>query len=249
MEEETTRTEGGPGAAPPQGSQGTAGAGGKAAAVGEKAGIAGLGEMARPVLLGRKVGMLQHFKDDGTVVAATVISAEANVVTQVRTPERDGYAAIQIGYGRTPEKRLVKPERGHLKDLPLLKVLREVRLDDVTGFARGQEIGVERFSTGDRVHVTGISKGKGFQGPVHLHHFSRGPKTHGSDHHRRQGSVGAGTTPGRVLKGMRMASHQGVDRVTVKNLEVLRADSDRGILVVKGAIPGARNGVVLVRKA
>ena len=227
--------------------------------------------LARPVLLGRKVGMLQHFREDGTVVAATVISTEANVVTQVRTPQRDGYAAIQIGYGRVragrgssahadartsqgepgrvPKHRMPKPALGHLKGLPPLKYLREVRLDDVSGFERGQEIGVERFTSGDKVHVTGISKGKGFQGPVHLHHFMRGPKTHGSDHHRRQGSVGAGTTPGRVLKGLRMASHQGVDRVTVKNLEVLRADADRGILLVKGAVPGARNGIVLVRKA
>lgn len=228
-------------------------------------------ELARPVLLGRKVGMLQHFREDGTVVAATVISAEANVVTQVRTRERDGYAAIQLGYGQVragrggaasadaptgqgersePGRvRLSRPQLGHLAGLPPLKHLREIRLDDVSGFERGQEIGVERFSSGDKVHVTGISKGKGFQGPVHLHHFERGPKTHGSDHYRRQGSVGAGTTPGRVLKGLRMASHQGVDRVTVKNLEVLRADGDRGILLLKGAVPGARNGIVLVRKA
>ena len=206
-------------------------------------------ELTRPALLGRKIGMLQHFREDGTVVAATVISAEANVVTQVRTPERDGYAAIQLGYGRVPERKLPKPALGHLAPLPPLKYLREVRLDDVSGFEKGQEIGVERFSSGDKVHVTGISKGKGFQGPVHLHHFERGPKSHGSDHHRRQGSVGAGTTPGRVFKGLRMASHQGVDRVTVKNLEVLRADADRGILLVKGAVPGARDGIVLVRKA
>ena len=206
-------------------------------------------ELAHPVLIGRKIGMLQHFRKDGSVVAATVISAEPNIVTQVRTRERDGYAAIQIGYGRVPERKLTKPLLGHLTGLPALKVLREVRVDDVTGFARGQEIGVERFNDEDKVHVTGISKGKGFEGPVHLHHFKRGPKSHGSDHFRRQGSVGAGTTPGRVFKGMRMARRQGVDRVTVKNLEVLRADAARGLLIVKGAVPGARNGIVLVRKA
>lgn len=206
-------------------------------------------QLPRPFLLGRKVGMMQHFREDGSTVAATVVRAEANVVTQVRTRERDGYTALQIGSHQVDERGLNKPRAGHLKGLPRMSMLREVRLADVSGFERGQEIGVDRFQGGDRVHVTGISKGKGFQGPVHLHHFSRGPKSHGSDHLRRQGSVGAGTTPGRLWKGLRMAAHQGVDRVTVKNLEVLRADSERGLLVIKGAIPGARNGIVIVRKA
>src|SRR5256885_10919416 len=155
---------------------------------------------AKPVLLGRKVGMLQHFKEDGSVVAATVIAAEANIVTQVRTKERDGYSAIQLGFGRPKKKEhLTKAALGHLKDLPPLRVLREVRLDDVAGFATGQEIGVDRFQPGDKVHVVGTSKGKGFQGPVHLHHFTRGPKSHGSDHLRRQGSVASGPTPAPVL--------------------------------------------------
>lgn len=206
--------------------------------------------LRKPVLLGRKLGMLQHFKEDGSVVAATVIAAEANVVTQVRTKERDGYTAIQLGFGRAGKKeRLTKPALGHLKNLPPVRVLREVRLDDVAGFATGQEIGVDRFNAGDKVHVSGVSKGKGFQGPVHLHHFTRGPKSHGSDHLRRQGSVGSGTTPGRVLKGLRMAAHQGADRVTVRNLEILRTDKARALLIVAGAVPGARNGIVMVRKA
>ena len=206
--------------------------------------------LKKPVLLGRKLGMLQHFKDDGSVVAATIVVAEANVVTYVRTKERDGYTAIQLGFGRAKKPdRMTKAELGHLKDLPPMRVLREVRLEDIDGFATGQEIGVDRFTPGDKVHVSGVSKGKGFQGPVHLHHFSRGPKSHGSDHLRRQGSVGAGTTPGRVLKGLRMASHQGVDRVTVKNLEVLRADGERSLLILSGAVPGPRNGVVMVKKA
>lgn len=204
---------------------------------------------AHPFLLGRKVGMLQHFREDGSVVGATVISAEPNVVTFVRTRERDGYSAVQIGYGTVKERRLAKPLRGHLAGLPIVKVLREIRVDDSKGFERGQQLGVGRFTAGDMVDVSGVSKGKGFQGPVHLHHFSRGPKTHGSDHFRRQGSVGAGTTPGRVLKGMRMAAKMGDERVTVQNLEVLRADPERGLLIVKGAIPGARNAIVLVRKA
>jgi large subunit ribosomal protein L3 len=206
--------------------------------------------LTKPVLLGRKVGMLQHFKEDGSAVAATVIAAESNVITYVRTKERDGYAAIQLGFGKAKKKeKLSGGERGHLKDLPPLQVLREVRLDDVAGFATGQEIGVDRFSAGDKVHVSGVSKGKGFQGPVHLHHFTRGPKSHGSDHLRRQGSVGSGTTPGRVLRGLRMAAHQGADRVTVRNLEILRSDPSRALLVIAGAVPGARNGIVMVRKA
>jgi large subunit ribosomal protein L3 len=206
--------------------------------------------LKRPVLLGRKLGMLQHFKEDGSVVGATIIVAEANVVTQVRTKERDGYSAIQLGFGRAKKpERMTKAELGHLKDLPPMRVLREVRLDDIDGFATGQEIGVDRFTPGDKVHVSGVSKGKGFQGPVHLHHFSRGPKSHGSDHLRRQGSVGSGTTPGRVLKGLRMAAHQGADKVTVRNLEILKTDPARALLVIAGAVPGGKNGIVMVRKA
>ena len=204
---------------------------------------------ARPFLLGRKVGMLQHFRDDGTVVGATIISAEPNVVTFVRTRERDGYTAVQIGFDAREEKRLTKPALGHVKGLAPLAELREIRLDDVSGFERGQQLNVGRFAPGDKVDITGVSKGKGFQGPTHLHHFKTGPKTHGSDHWKRQGSVGAGTTPGRVLRGMRMARKMGVDRVTVKNLEVLRSDAERGVLIIKGAIPGARNGIVFVRKS
>jgi large subunit ribosomal protein L3 len=206
--------------------------------------------LKKPVLIGRKLGMLQHFKEDGSVVGATIIVAEANVVTQVRTKERDGYSAIQLGFGRAKKPdRMTKAELGHLKDLPPMRVLREVRLDDIDGFATGQEIGVDRFTPGDKVHVSGVSKGKGFQGPVHLHHFSRGPKSHGSDHLRRQGSVGSGTTPGRVLKGLRMAARQGADKVTVRNLEILRSDPARSLLVVAGAVPGGKNGIVMVRKA
>ena len=205
--------------------------------------------VAKPMILGRKLGMLQLFKEDGSAVAATVIATEQNLVTSVRTKERDGYAAVQIGFGEIAEKKMNKPQRGHLKGLPALKYLREVRLEDVTGFAVGQKINVGSFAPGDKVNVVGTSKGKGFQGPVHLHHFSRGPKSHGSDHLRRQGSVGSGTTPGRVLKGLRMAAHQGVDRVTVKNLEVLRADGERRLLVLSGAVPGHKNAIVMVRKA
>src|SRR3954468_6144325 len=205
--------------------------------------------MNKPLILGRKIGMLQMFKEDGSAVAATVISTEQNLVTYVRTKEKDGYAAVQIGFGEVAEKKMTKGERGHLKDLPALKYLREIRIDDSAGFSAGQKIDVTRFAPGDKVHVTGTSKGKGFQGPVHLRHFTRGPKSHGSDHLRRQGSVGSGTTPGRVLKGLRMAARQGADQVNVRNLEILRIDPARSLLVIAGAVPGGKNGIVMVRKA
>lgn len=205
--------------------------------------------MKKPMILGRKLGMLQMFKEDGSAVAATVIATEQNHVTYVRTIEKDGYAAVQIGFGEIAEKKMSKGERGHLKDLPALKYLREVRIDDAAGFSAGQKIAVTSFAPGDKVNVSGTSKGKGFQGPVHLHHFTRGPKSHGSDHLRRQGSVGSGTTPGRVLKGLRMAARQGSDKVTVKNLEVIKADAERSLLVIAGAVPGPKNAIVMVRKA
>ena len=207
-------------------------------------------DIGKPLMLGRKIGMLQHFRSDGSAVAATVIAAEPNVVTAVRTKDRDGYTGLQLGYGTVDKKKLQNARLGHLKGSgAVVQHLREVRLDSVDGFKTGQAIGVERFQAGDKVDVVGVSKGKGFQGPVHLHHFSRGPKSHGSDHLRRQGSVGSGTTPGRVWKGLRMAAHQGANKVTVKNLEILRADADRSLLVIAGAVPGARNGIVVVRKA
>ena len=205
--------------------------------------------LKKPMILGRKLGMLQMFKEDGSAVAATVIATEQNLVTYVRTKEKDGYAAVQLGFGEVAEKKMTKGERGHLKDLPALKYLREIRVDDSAGFAAGQKIAVTSFAPGDKVNVTGTSKGKGFQGPVHLHHFTRGPKSHGSDHLRRQGSVGSGTTPGRVLKGLRMARRQGDERITVKNLEVIKADAERSLLVLSGAVPGPKNAIVMVRKA
>src|SRR5207237_3011723 len=158
-------------------------------------------ELKKPVRLGRKLGMLQHFKEDGSVVAATIIVAEANVVTHVRTKERDGYSAIQLGFGRAKNPdRMTKAELGHLGDLPPMRVLREVRLDDIDGFATGQEIGVDRFTPGDTVPVSGVSKGKGLQRPEHLHHFTRGPKSNGATHLHRRGRAGSGPTPGSVLK-------------------------------------------------
>jgi len=199
-------------------------------------------------LIGRKVGMTQVFQDDGTMVAVSVLAVEPNVVTRLRTTERDGYTAVQIG--AEPSKRLNKPEAGQLKGLPQVATIREFRLPSVDGFAVGQQLGVEEvFAAGDLVDVTGVSKGKGFAGHIKRHHFKRGPKTHGSDHHREPGSIGPGTTPGRVYKGMRMAGHMGDQQVTGKKLRVVRTDGERNLLLVKGSLPGARNALIIVKKA
>jgi large subunit ribosomal protein L3 len=198
-------------------------------------------------VIGRKVGMTQVFQDDGTMVAVSVLAVEPNTVTRLRTRARDGYSAVQLGI--EPSKRLSKPERGQLGDLPPVSTIREFRVDDADAYEVGQRLDVSLFEAGELVDVTGVSKGKGFAGHVKRHHFKRGPKTHGSDHHREPGSIGPGTTPGRVYKGLRMAGHMGDERVTIKKLRVVRADPDRNLLLVMGAVPGARNALILVKKA
>jgi large subunit ribosomal protein L3 len=200
-------------------------------------------------LIGRKVGMTQIFAADGTMIPVSVVAVEPNTVTRVRTPERDGYTAVQVGIEESG--KLNKPELGQLKNLPKLSVLREFRLEgsDDSAYSVGQKLDVTLFTAGDIVDVTGVSKGKGFSGHIKRHHFKRGPKTHGSDHHRAPGSIGPGTTPGRVYKGMRMAGHLGDERATVKKLRVVRADAERNLLLVKGSVPGSPHGLLLVKKA
>jgi len=203
-------------------------------------------------ILGRKVGMTQVFDEKGEVVPVTVIEAGPCFVTQVKTPERDGYAAIQLGFQEVKPRRLTRPQLEHLRKnkLPPLRYLREIRVKDISQYEEGQKIRVSIFEVGDHVDVTGISKGKGFAGVVKRHGFGGGPKTHGqSDRHRAPGSIGAGTTPGRILKGLRMAGHMGNARVTVQNLEVVLVDPERNLLAVKGAVPGARNGLLIIREA
>jgi large subunit ribosomal protein L3 len=191
--------------------------------------------------------MTQTFLADGTVVPVTVIEAGPCVVTQVRTEERDGYVAVQLGFGEA--KNLNKPERGHLKRLGLFKHLREFRVDGDLP-ALGDKIDVGIFAENERVDVVGTSKGKGFAGVVKRHHFRGGPKTHGqSDRHRAPGSIGATTTPGRVLKGTKMAGQMGNKRRTQKGLQVIQTDLERNLLLVKGAVPGARNGLLIIKKA
>lgn len=199
-------------------------------------------------LIGRKVGMTQVFQPDGTMVAVSVLAVAPNTVTRLRTEDRDGYTAVQLG---TDEKaKLTKPLAGQLGDLPSLGTLREFRVDDASGYEVGQTLAVgDVFADGDLVDVTGVSKGKGFAGHVKRHNFGRGPTTHGSDHHREPGSIGPGTTPGRVYKGVRMAGHMGDDRVTTKKVRVVKADAEKNLLLVKGSLPGARGSLILVKKA
>ena len=199
-------------------------------------------------LIGRKVGMTQVFQDDGTMVAVSVLAIEPNTVTKLRTPERDGYTAVQIG--TEVSKKLNKPETGQLKDLPKVATIREFRVDSVDDVTVGQVFSIgDLFEAGDIVDVTGVSKGKGFAGVIKRHNFHRGPQTHGSDHHRAPGSIGPGTTPGRVYRGLKMSGHMGSERVTIKKVRVVRTDPDRNLLLVKGSLPGARGGLITVKKA
>jgi large subunit ribosomal protein L3 len=198
-------------------------------------------------ILGRKVGMTQYFDRQGEVRAATIIEAGPCLVTQVKTQENDGYQAVQLGFGHA--KRLNSPQKGHLKKLGEFRYLREFRVGDISQFKVGQRLGAEIFEAGDLVHITGISKGRGFAGGIRRYGFRTGPRTHGqSDRHRAPGSIGSGTTPGRVLKGLRMAGHMGNARVTVRNLRVLESNPATGVLVVEGAVPGARNGLLAIKR-
>lgn len=200
-------------------------------------------------LIGRKLGMTQIFDESGVVYPVTVIECGPNVVTQVKSTDTDGYEAIQLGFGI--DKRLNKPEQGHRKASGYMsRTLREVKADDVSQYEVGQVLKADTFTIGELVDITGTSKGRGFQGGVKRHGFSGGSKTHGqSDRWRAPGSIGSSATPGRVFKGLRMAGHMGVDRVTVQNLKVMRVDVDRNILLVQGSVPGPNNGTVIIRRA
>jgi large subunit ribosomal protein L3 len=199
-------------------------------------------------LIGRKVGMTQVFQADGTMVAVSVLVVAPNTVTRLRTADRDGYTAVQLGTDVVA--KLTKPETGQLGDLPKVSTIREFRVDDIDTYSVGQTVSIDDlFQAGDLVDVTGVSKGKGFAGHIKRHNFHRGPKTHGSDHHRAPGSIGPGTTPGRVYKGMKMAGHMGDERVTVKKVRIVRTDLERNLILVNGSLPGSRNAVIIVKKA
>lgn len=201
-------------------------------------------------ILGKKIGMTQIFTEVGEVVPVTVVEAGPVVVTQIKTVEKDGYNAVQVGFGDVKEKSLNKPQKGHLAAANTLKKhLKEFRVDSVEGYTVGQEIKADLFAAGEMIDVTGISKGKGFQGPIKRHGQSRGPESHGSRYHRRPGSMGACSFPGRVFKNKKLAGHMGSVKVTVQNLEVVRIDAEKNLILVKGAIPGAKGSVVTIKEA
>ena len=197
-------------------------------------------------ILGRKLGMTQMFDEGGSLEAVTAIEAGPCVVSQVKTQAKDGYNAVQLGFGEA--KRLNSPMKGHLKGAGRqLRYLREIMVDEGAAFEVGQSLNAGIFEKGERVDIRGISKGKGFAGGVKRYHFRGGPKTHGqSDRHRAPGSVGGTTSPGRVYKGTRMAGHMGSSRVIIRNLEVVQADAGRNLILVNGAVPGAVGGLLLI---
>jgi len=206
--------------------------------------------MAFKGLIGKKIGMTQIFDEQGAAVPITLIEAGPCYVTQVRKPESDGYTAVQLGFDEVKPKRLTGGELGHLKrnNLPPVRFLREFRTK-TPGVQEGEVVKVNIFSVGDHVDVIGTSKGKGFQGAVKRYHFRGGPKTHGqSDRLRAPGSRGSGTTPGRVYKGARGPGHMGDDRVTSQNLRVALVDLERNLIGVRGAVPGARGGMVMIKE-
>lgn len=203
----------------------------------------------KKAIIGRKIGMTQVFTPEGRMVPVTVIEAGPCTVVQKKTMENDGYEAVQLGFGEMKESRTTKPQKGHFEKagVSVKRVLKEFRLSDSSSYNVGDEIKVDIFAEGEAVDVTGTSKGKGFAGVIKRFGNHRGPMSHGSKYHRRVGSMGACSTPSRVMKGKKLPGHMGVDRVTVLNLDVVKVDTERNLLLVKGAVPGARGGIVSVR--
>lgn len=201
-------------------------------------------------ILGKKVGMTQIFNDDGLCIPVTVVVAGPCTVVQKKTVENDGYSAIKVGFEKAVEKRVTKPEKGQFlkAKVAIKKYLRELKLDDAEKFEVGQDILVaDMFQAGDKVDVSGISKGKGFQGTIKRFGQSGGPETHGSMYHRRVGSMGSNTSPARVLKGKKLPGHMGVDNVTIQNLDIVRVDGERNLLLIKGAVPGPKGALLVIK--
>ena len=200
-------------------------------------------------IIGKKIGMTQIFDEKGNVIPVTVIETAGNVVTQVKTIETDGYNSIQLGYGEVKAKHLNKPLEGHFKKAGVenKKHLREFRMEDVTNYKVGDEVKADIFVAGEKVDVQGTTKGKGFQGVIKRHGQHRGPMTHGSMYHRRPGSMGQRSTPGRVFKGKKLPGHMGRVTVTIQNLEVVKVDTDKNVLLVKGSVPGAKGAILKVK--
>ncbi len=202
-------------------------------------------------ILGRKLGMTQVWGEDDNIVPVTVIQAGPCVISQVKTTETDGYEAVQIGFGNIKEHKVNKPMKGHFEKAGIapMRYLREVHVEDASQHSCGEVITVEAFNDTQKVDVTGVSKGKGFAGVIKRHGFAGGPGGHGSHFHRAPGSIGMCAYPARVIKGMRMAGHMGCDRVTVKNLSVVRIDAEQNLILVKGAVPGGKGALVQIRMA
>jgi large subunit ribosomal protein L3 len=202
-------------------------------------------------MMGKKIGMTQIFDENGKVVPVTVVEAGPIYVTQIKTVETDGYNAIQVGFGDIKSKKVNKPLKGHYDKANVTprKFLMEFRVEDVTAYEIGQEIKADRFASGEMVDVTGTSKGKGTQGAIRRWNQSRGPETHGSKYHRGPGSIGAASYPARVIKGMKMAGRMGNETVTVQNLEIVKVDTERNLLLIKGAVPGPKGGFVSVKSS
>ena len=201
-------------------------------------------------IIGKKIGMTQIFDEKGLVIPVTVIEAGPCIVAQVKTIETDGYNAIQLGYGDVKENRINRPEKGHFTKakLALKKHLREFRVSEIADVTVGNEIKADVFETGDKIDVQGTTKGKGFQGVIKRHGQSRGPMGHGSMYHRRPGSMGSTSTPGRVFKGKKLPGHMGVQTVTIQNLDIVKVDLDKNVILVKGSVPGAKGAILKIRK-
>jgi len=204
----------------------------------------------KKAMLTTKIGMTQIFGEDGSLIPVTVLEAGPLVVTQVKTVENDGYSAVQVGFGEIREKLVNKPLKGHFAKAGVAakRYLKEFKFENAEEYAVGQEIKADIFAAGDKIDATATSKGKGFQGAIKRHGLSRGPMAHGSKYHRHAGSNGACSDPSRVFKGKRMAGHMGSERVTVQNLEVVRVDADKNLLLVKGAVPGPKKAMVMLKE-
>lgn len=202
-------------------------------------------------ILGKKIGMTQIFTETGEVIPVTVLAVGPVTVVQKKTVDTDGYEAIQVGYGEISEKKLTKPKKGHFDKAGVAptKFLREVRVESTEGYEVNQEIKADIFAEGDRVDVVGTSKGKGFQGSIKRHNQSRGPMAHGSKYHRGVGALSGATYPGRVFKGRNMPGHMGNERVTVQNLEVVKVDSEKNYILVRGAVPGNKGGLLTIKES
>ena len=202
-------------------------------------------------IIGKKIGMTQIFDEKGNVVPVTVIEATPNVVAQVKTVETDGYNSIQLGYGEIKDKHINKPEKGHFTKAGLTakKHLREFRVEDVENYKVGDEVKADIFEAGEKIDVQGTTKGKGFQGVIKRHGQHRGPMGHGSMYHRRPGSMGSTSTPGRVFKGKKLPGHMGRVTVTIQNLDVVRVDMDKNVILVKGSVPGAKGAILKIKSA